>query len=208
MSVANLARLPQTRPRNATVSASASRQTCQGAIGAAQAAVPPPAPPSPRCPGRRARPACPPRRRTRPARRGGAVRARRCRWPMNGNAQIAHFRPNVVGSACCRWVRPAITVPRWRSRLGGQGAQHRPHLGADQRQALAHLQHGRGVHDVLRRGAPMGPARRPRPRRATARRPGPTTGIADIARAGGQFGRDRGSRSARLRRSRRRRRPG
>jgi hypothetical protein len=34
---------------------------------------------------------------------------------MNGCAQTAHFSPKLIGSACCKWVRPAITVRRCRS---------------------------------------------------------------------------------------------
>ena len=72
-------------------------------------------------------------------------------------------------------------------RLRGQSAATmRRQLGADQRQAVAHLQHGGGVHDVLRGGAPMRPAAR---LAGGARQAGDQADdrIADIARAGGEF---------------------
>ena len=43
-------------------------------------------------------------------------------------------------------------------RLPGQSPRHAGKLGADQGQAFAHLEHGGGVHDILRGGAPVGPA--------------------------------------------------
>jgi hypothetical protein len=44
--------------------------------------------------------------------------------------------------------------------LQGQGRDDGREFRADQRQAGAHLKHRGAVHDVLRRGAPMGPAAR------------------------------------------------
>ena len=45
-------------------------------------------------------------------------------------------------------------------RLGGEGLKQAVEFQPDQGEPLAHLKHGRGVHDVLRGSAPMGP--RPR----------------------------------------------
>ena len=107
-------------------------------------------------------------------------------WSISGCAHTAHFSPNVVGSACCRCVRPAITVWRCLLRLRRQRGDHGRQRGADQRKPVAHLQHGRGVHDVLRGGAPMRPAAG-LARRARQSGDQPDHRIADIARAGGEL---------------------
>ena len=70
-------------------------------------------------------------------------------------------------------------------RLSDQGGQDRAQFGFDQVQAIADLQHGRGVHDVLRGGAPMGPAGC-RPRCFRQARDQADDGITDIAGACGK----------------------
>ena len=116
----------------------------------------------------------------------GRSASRRCRWAISGCAQTAHFSPNVIGSACCRWVRPAITVWRCRSACVASDPTMPTSAVRISARPVAHLQDGRGVHDVLRGGAPVRPA-------AGLARGARQTGdqadhrIADIARAGGKF---------------------
>ena len=71
-------------------------------------------------------------------------------------------------------------------RLRDQCGDHAGERGADQRQALAHLEHRGGVHDVLRGGAPVRPAAG-LARGARQARDQADHRVADIARTGGKF---------------------
>ena len=117
--------------------------------------------------------------RARPRRRAGRRAPRRDRVERRpaasrtATSQPAAFSPNVVGSACCSSVRPAIGVDR--CSLGQRGAA-RPRARRARRassvERAAGDEHRRGVHHVLARGAPVHVAarRRRRRRRAAPRR--------------------------------------
>ena len=186
MSVASFARLPQIRPRKRHRLGQRVAADMPGRERRAEARARRPAPPSPRCPGRRARPACRRRRRSSTRSTRGRSWSSRSTCAISGCAQMAHFRPKRGRQRLLQMRAPGHHGVAVAIGLGGQRGDDRQQLGADQRQPVAHLQHRGGVHDVLRRGAPMRPAARPRRRRATGRRPGRPR-VADVARAGGEF---------------------
>ena len=73
-------------------------------------------------------------------------------------ARLARSRPcspKVIGSACCRWVRPAIGVSRCIRASSASVAITSARSASTRASAVAQLQHRRRVHDVLRRRPPM-----------------------------------------------------
>ena len=145
------------RPRRLTVSARLSRATCQGAVlgwresSAAKASITA----TPLSPSEASVPAAPPKLTC--STRGRSW-ARRSRWRISGRAQVAHFRPKLVGSACCRWVRPAMTVSRWRRACVVSARRRAIRLCSIRPRPSRTWRTDGSVHDVLGRGAPMGPA--------------------------------------------------
>ncbi len=80
--------------------------------------------------------------------------------PRTPTSQPAAFKPNVVGTACCSSVRPAIGVERCSSREPRARRRDRVELREDQLARAPRDEHRRGVDDVLARRAVMHPARR------------------------------------------------
>ena len=102
---------PHSSPRNETASARPSRPTCQGASGTASpsSAASPSITATPCSPSEASVPAAPPNCTTQARGRSWSSRST---CASSGASQVASFSPKVTGSACCRCVRPAISVPR------------------------------------------------------------------------------------------------
>ena len=94
------------------------------------------------------------RRAARPARPGRPELVRASSTPAS---QPAAFRPKVIGRACCRRVRPAISVSRWARARPAQPSARPGQFGVDRARRPLGDQHGRSIQDVLAGRAPMHP---------------------------------------------------
>src|SRR6187401_545421 len=149
-----LPQLPVTSPRKHPTSAMRSRTVCQEISGwpSLSSFISSSCTFRPSLPSDDSVPAAPPNS---PTNTRGFISLRRCLCRSNAASIVAILYPKVIGTACCRLLRPAIGVSRYF--FAGEAIANSVYVPLDDRERLANLHNCGGIGDVLGGGAPVRP---------------------------------------------------